>query len=145
MGAINPQKVALKVSETIRKGKLVNLEDIILETGYSKTTARKPKLVTNTKAYKATMAIEQAPLIEGIQAEINRVKLAMSKKDLSTQDYRTLTYAMDILTKNYQLLSGGATERQVFVLPSQVIERNSITIDNNTSIKSIENKTIDTQ
>lgn len=73
------------------------------------------------------MAIEQKPLLEGLQAEINRAKLALSRKDLSQEDARTLGYLMDIMIKNYQLLSGGATERQVFVLPSQVMGRNAIT------------------
>lgn len=132
MGAINPQRVAAKVSQTIREGKLVDLEDIIVSCGYSATTAKRSGMVTNTKAYKQAMAIEHRPLLEGIQAEINRIKLAISKKDLSQEDTRTLVYAMDIMTKNFQLLSGGATERQVFVLPSQVIGRNSIAITEDT-------------
>ena len=142
MGAINPQKVALKVCETIAKNKLVDLEDIIISEGYAKSTAHNSYLVTRTKAYKATMAIQSQPLLEKLQGEINRAKLALSKIDLSTQSYRELVYGLDILIKNYQLLSGGATERQVFVLPSQVIDKNNIVIDNDSKLLSSDtNKT----
>ena len=126
MGAINPQRVAKKVSQTIQRGELVDLEDIIASVGYAASTAKRSGMVTNTKAYKATMAIMEKPLLEGIQAEINRLKLAMSKKDLMQEDYRTLAYGMDIQVKNYQLLSGGATERQVFVLPAEIMTKNAI-------------------
>lgn len=129
MGSINAQRVATKVSETIQMGKLVDLEDIIVSCGYSRATAKKPSLVTNTKAYQKILEIERKPLLDGLQAEINRVKLAISRKDLNQEDARTLGYLMDVYIKNYQLLSGGATERQVFVLPSEVIGRNKIDTD----------------
>ena len=136
MGSINAQRVALKVSETIRKGQLVDLEDIIISQGYSRSTAKSPALVLNTKAYKLAMEIERKPLLEGLQSEINRIKLAISRKDLSQEDFRTLAYGMDILIKNYQLLSGGATERQVFVLPSELIKRNDIVVKDNKELPS---------
>jgi hypothetical protein len=126
MGSINAQRVAMKLSETVKAGKLVDLEDIIISCGYSATTAKRPKQVTETKAFKKTMEIQSKPLLEGLQSEINRMKLALSRKDLSQEDARTIIYGIDILVKNYQLLSGGATERQVFVLPSEVIKRNEI-------------------
>lgn len=126
MGSINAARVANKVSDTIAVGKLVDLEDIIISCGYSKATAKSPSLVTNTKAYKQVMEIRRRPLLEGLHEEINRMKLALSHKDMANEDARTIIYAIDILTKNYQLLSGGATERQVFVLPSEVLQRNAI-------------------
>lgn len=141
MGSINAQRVAMKVSETVKRGELVDLEDLIISCGYSKTTAKAPKRVTDTIAYRKAMAIEQKPLLEGLQSEINRVKLALSQKDLSKEDVRSLVYMMDIYTKNYQLLSGGATERQVFVLPSEVMAKNNIMQSNEESVKGINGST----
>lgn len=126
MGSINATRLAGKVVEKIRKGELVNLEDLIVEVGYSKATAKHPTSITRTIAYRKALAIEQKPLIEGLQSEINRIKLALSQKDLTQEDVRSLVYMMDIYLKNYQLLSGGATERQVFVLPAEVMQKNSI-------------------
>lgn len=126
MGSINAQQVAIKVSEAIRKGELVNLGKIIKNNGYTKQTSLAPQRVTNTKSYKKALELESRPLIAGMQSEINRIKDAMSKRDLGTEEYRALVYGLDILTKNYQLLSGGATERQVFVLPSQAMKRYEI-------------------
>lgn len=139
MGSINATRVAMKVSETIKMGQLVDLEDIIISCGYSALTAKNPKMVLNTKAYKMAMEIERRPLLEGLQSEINRTKLALSRKDLAQEDARTLAYVIDILTKNYQLLSGGATERQVFILPSEVISKNAITVNADDQNKLTEN------
>ena len=130
MGSINAQRVGLKVSETIKRGELVKLGKIIEETGYSKKTALNPRLITNTKSYKRAIELESKPLIDGIQREIARIKESMSKRDLDKEEYRTLIGALDILNKNYQLLSGGATSRQVLVLPSEIIDKNNITVDN---------------
>lgn len=125
MGSLNAQKFANKVSEKVLKGELVNLGKIAREVGYSESVAKAPSHITNTKTYRTVAK----PLIEGLQSEIERVKLAMSKKDLCDEEYKVLVYSLDVLTKNYQLLSGGATERQVFVLPAEVLERNKIQAD----------------
>lgn len=127
MGSINAQRAALKVSETIRKGERVRIGKILRDTGYSDETANSPTLVTRTKSYRTALALEQKPLIEGLQREINEIKAAMGRKNKDEEEYRTLVGSLDILTKNYQLLSGGATERQVFVLPSEVMNKNVIT------------------
>jgi hypothetical protein len=128
MGSLNPQRVAHKVIEKAASNEIINLGEIIASVGYSKAVSEHPHTVTRTKAYKQAMAISARPLIEGLQGEINRLKEAMSTKDLTKEEYRTLIVALDVLTRNYQLLSGGATERQVFVLPSEVLERNHIEV-----------------
>lgn len=141
MGSINATRLAHKVVDKIAKGELVNLEDLVIQVGYSKTTARHPTSVTRTIAYQKAMAIEQKPLLEGLQSEINRIKLAISQKDLSKEDLRSLTYTMDIYFKNYQLLSGGATERQVFVLPSEVMQKNNIEQSKQEDVKGLNGST----
>jgi len=139
MGSINAQMSAIKVSETIRKGKKVILGDILKENGYSDATANSPSLVTKTKSYMTALELEKRPLLEGLQREINEIKQAMANKDKSKEEYRTLVGSLDIVTRNYQLLSGGATERQVFVLPSEVLEKNSIKEISDTSDSAVDN------
>lgn len=126
MGSLNAQMVGMKVLENIGKNKRVNLGKIIKDAGYSKNTALTPTLVTNTKSYQKAIELEKRPLIDGLQKEINRIKDALASKNLKNEEYRVLIGSLDVLTKNYQLLSGGATERQVFVLPAEVMERNQI-------------------
>lgn len=126
MGSINAQVVAKKISDTIGKKKKVVLGEILRDTGYSKQTSLTPSLVTNTVAFQKAMELERKPLLEGLQREINEIKLAMSKKNKNKEEYRTLVGSLDILVSNYQLLSGGATQRQVFVLPGEVMEKNII-------------------
>lgn len=126
MGSINAQQVALKVSGTIRKGKKVVLKDIIEGSGYSSVTANSPTIVTNTKSYKQALAVERKPLIEQLEEEIQAITLALSKKDKNKEEYRTLIGSLDIAIRNKHLLSGGVQNINVFVLPSEVMEKNNI-------------------
>lgn len=134
MGSINAQKVAQKVQERIKKGQKVVLKEIIREAGYSEATSERPSSVTDLQSYKKAMEVERLPIIAGLQEEIARIKLAMARRNLDKEEYRVLTYSLDTLTKNYQLLSGGATERQVFVLPSEIMAKNLITIESANSL-----------
>lgn len=127
MGSINAQAVAMEVSESIRLGKSVKLGKILKKKGYSDSTSLSPTLVTKTKSYKQAMAVEAKPIIEGMKLQIEKFKEALASRDLSGEETRSLVYALDIFIKNYQLLSGGATERQVFVIPSEVMDRHNIT------------------
>ena len=107
MAGENPKNVAKKVSESIRKGKLVNLGKIIRESGYSEATSKCPTIVKNTKAYQK----EIQPIVKQLEKEIQRVVSEMKNKDLNGVQYGELSRVLDILIKNKQLLSGGATDR----------------------------------
>lgn len=126
MGSLNAQSVARKVSENISKGKRVILADVLKDSGYSHSVTRRPSTITNTKSFKQAFAVEQRPILEGLQEQINKIKDAIARKDIDDEEYRILVASLDVLIKNYQLLSGGATERQVFVLPSEVMKKNEI-------------------
>jgi hypothetical protein len=128
MSKENPRIVARKVSAKMRAGKKINMKEILLETGYSAVTAKSPSIVTNTVAYKEEMALLQRPIVDGMQEEINRIKLAMTKRNLNLEEYRTLAGSLDIMIRNYQLLTGGATQRNILVLPSEVIQKNDIEV-----------------
>jgi hypothetical protein len=106
MGSLNAKLVAKKVSETIRKGKRVNLGDIIENNGYSKSTSKSPTIVTKTKSFQE----EIKPLADGIDREIERIKVEMASRDITEEKYKDLADVLDKLVKQYQLLTGGKTE-----------------------------------
>lgn len=123
MGSVNASRVVGKINERVRKGQIVSVSKIMEEVGYSKTSSQALK-VTKTKAY----ANLTRPIIDGLLEQINKIKNEIASRDLSQEETKLLVGTLDIYIKNYQLLSGGATSREVFMLPSEVIQRNDITI-----------------
>lgn len=109
MGSIAPQLLAQKISANIRKGKRTVLYDAIKSVGYPHSVARKPKLVTETLAFKKAFALESKDIVKELDKEIVRIQLAMADKNLSKEEYKTLVQAFDVQVKNKQLLSGGST------------------------------------
>lgn len=105
MVSINAEQVAYEVSETIRKDKPVNLGKIISKR-YSKSTSLKPKLVTTTKSYQRIIE----PVVTKWVKERDRLTVEMMSRDLTKLQYKDAVDALDKLTKNIQLLSGGSTE-----------------------------------
>jgi len=107
MASENAKQAARKVIENVRKGKRVNLGNILQETGYSKATSVIPSKVTRTKSFQS----EISTFVEKLEKERDRIVSAMSVKDLDVVQYQHLASATDTLTKNIQLLSGKETER----------------------------------
>lgn len=106
MGSINASLLAHKVSENIRNGKKVSVSAIMREIGYSYTTSLKPALATRTASYQKVMK----PFAEQLKAEIDRITLELSTRDLTKEKYEVLTIALDKLNKNFQLATGGNTD-----------------------------------
>lgn len=106
MVSIPAQEVAKEVLENVRKGKRPNLGKIIKSKGYAETTSTVPTQVTNTKSYQDVIR----PFVEQLEQERQRAIRALSNKNLDEERYKDLVDAIDKLTKNHQLLSGGATE-----------------------------------
>lgn len=106
MASENAKNVAIEVLENVRKGKKVVLGKIIKNNGYAETTSTVPTQVTNTKSYKAVMN----PVITKWEKERERLTNALGTKDLDKESMRDIMNAIDVLTKNIQLLSGGNTE-----------------------------------
>lgn len=95
------------VENSSKIGKTKTLGDITREAGYSEATAIKPIQIMESPA---------------VKAELENYLLELDKKRKMALDYlnerkmeksagRDLVYINDILTKNHQLLGGGATER----------------------------------
>ena len=75
-----------------------------MEANYSERTAESPTLVTRSKGFQQ----ELKPLIERMTIERDRAISMMAKK-INKAKYRDMSEAVDKLTKNIQLLSGGKT------------------------------------
>lgn len=100
--------MAKKVSETIRKGELVNYGKIAREVGYSHTTSLKPNVITRSIAYRE--AIDRfLPVAE--KARQNAID-AIAKRNMHKEKLPAVVDAMDKLTKNIQLLSGKSTDNE---------------------------------
>lgn len=95
--------VARDVLESVGKGKIPNKTKIAIKRGYAPTTAGAGR-VTQTKTYQR----EIAPLVQRLEDERNAI-VERLKKTRNKAKYRDLIDGLDKITKNIQLLTGGAT------------------------------------
>jgi len=107
MSSENAKAVAKEVITRVRNGKKINFQEIQQNHGYSKSSAVAMK-GTRNDTYKEAVK----PLSDGLAKEIEKIKLEMSLRDISDEKYKDLADVLDKLVKNYQLVTGGATERQ---------------------------------
>lgn len=107
MGSTNAKMVAIAVSETVRKGKRVNLGKIMKENGYSDSTSKKPSRVTRSKSYKEVVD----PIIDALKKERQAIMSRLPKVRAKAK-YRDLIDGLDKTTKNIQLLEGKETGRE---------------------------------
>ena len=108
MSSIAAKKVAEEVLETMAQGKIASVKRIARKHGYPKTTA-KSGLIQKTKTFQEVINEGKKPILERMIIERDRAMKAMKGK-ISKAKYRDLMDAIDKLTKNIQLLSGGLTE-----------------------------------
>lgn len=107
-----------------KQGETKSLGELLLEAGYSEETAKNPKLILSS------------PTIEdGIKDFLNQLddkrRLALTKiteRKLDKAPAREVAYVLDILTKNFQLLSGGATERKETIFDDEQVDTIAIRI-----------------
>ena len=113
--------------------KLVENRGVVSRTmrqvGYAEKTAKNPKNLTESDAFKeAQPNIIQALILERDE-QIRRMPKVRNKAK-----YRDLVDGVDKLTKNIELLSGGATERTLVLnLSGTIAQKNGITPDTGTS------------
>lgn len=108
MASINAENVAKEVIMKVRKGERVNFQELQKKNGYSDNSAKSMK-VKETQSYQAIIK----PLADRLKEEIDRIQNAMGIKDLDKEKYDVLVNALDKVNKNYQLVTGGATDNQV--------------------------------
>ena len=105
MGSIAAKAVGQEVIETLGKSRKVVLGRIARKHGYSLHTADTPKNITNTKSYQAVVL----PLVTKLELERNEI-IERLKVTRGKAKYRDLIDGFDKITKNLQLITGGATE-----------------------------------
>lgn len=118
MPSENAKAVAKEVISRVRKGEKVNLQEIQTNHGYTKSSAKSMK-ATRTDTYKR----EIKPFAERLKNEIDRLSEELESRDLSQEEYKTLVDSIDKLNKNYQLVTGGATERVEDTLTDEQVQR----------------------
>lgn len=107
MASERAKNAARLVLERTGKGKRVVMGEILREVGYGEGTIVNPQQVTETDSFKSVIN----PFVAKMEKERDRVIQAMAGKELDVVQYSHLTNAIDSMTKNIQLLSGGETER----------------------------------
>ena len=109
MASQNAKTAANKVSETLRKGKKVNMGKILLESGYSESTSKSPTGVTDTKSFQE----EIAPVVKRMERLRDKVIQEMDNKDLSEERFDTLSNSLRNLNFDVRLLSGKSTSNNI--------------------------------
>lgn len=98
------KRTALDVLETIGNGEIPNVTKIAIKNGYSPSSATSG-IVQKTKSYQSIVKPFADKLAEERERAIDALKGRIGKAK-----YRDLVDAIDKLTKNHQLLTGGSTE-----------------------------------
>jgi hypothetical protein len=117
MPSENAKAVAEEVLATLGKGGKVSVSAIARRKGYSRSVAKNPKQITTTKSFQDVIR----PVVDRLIEERDRA-IALLADRAPAANYRDLNDAIDKLTKNIQLLSGGATENiaaKVVYLPER--------------------------
>lgn len=104
--SLNAKGVVNDIKKQVGKGRLIVMKDILKKNGYSDTMAKNPKKVRKTKTYQK----EIAPLVERMVIQRD-LAIARMQKTIGKAKYRDAVDGLDKLTKNIQLLTGGATSR----------------------------------
>lgn len=120
MASINAENVAREVLETIGKKKKPSVRAIAPKYGYAPSTANSGE-IQKTKTYQNIIN----PVVQSWVKERERLTKALSEKDLNKLAYRDGIDAIDKLTKNIQLLTGGATEN--FAVIATIEEKEAVT------------------
>jgi len=106
MPSENAINVANDVLENLRKHKKVNKGQIILKRGYAPSVATAPTVVTNTKSYQSVIS----PVVDQMVRARDRALKEINSRDLNIVQYADLVTAINKLSHDIQILSGGATE-----------------------------------
>lgn len=96
--------------------------EAMIKSGYSESYAECGDIL-HTIGYKQIME----PVAKQLEAERQRIIDELRVKDLSQEKHKDLVDSMDKITKNIQLLTGGATDiNKVVFIPSEIADKNNI-------------------
>lgn len=99
------------------EGETKTLKNMLSEAGYSESIQKNPYLILEGEAVQEGLA-DAAKDLELLRANaLNELKA----RDISEERYADVIKAVDTLTKNHQLLTGGETERNLQPLLVKII------------------------
>lgn len=90
-----------------KTGQRKTLGELLLEAGFSESTSKQPSNIMKSETIKQGMADYLNTLDDKRKQSLYHI----TDKKLKQSKARDLAYINDLLTKNHQLLGGGATER----------------------------------
>lgn len=99
--------ITLLLENLGREGKTKSLGEMILEAGYSETMAKNPYQILESETIKEGLSDVVADLELLRKNALNELKA----RNLENEPMRDVVKAIDTYTKNHQLLTGGATDR----------------------------------
>ena len=114
--------IKLLMDNYAKQGETKTLSKLMIEAGYSKQSAKNPKLILDSEVVK-----------DGINNFISMLddkrRMAVTKitsKKLNEVNAYQLSLIADVFTKNIQLLNGKETEniKHSVVLPSDIVNKN---------------------
>lgn len=105
MPTLKQKRAVEKILENTRTGGTKG--DALKKAGYSEEMAKQPSVVLESEGFKEAAE----PFVKQMEKERQRLITSMTSKDLDKVAYSDHAKALDTLTKNIQLLTGGATER----------------------------------
>ena len=111
MGSIAAEEVAREVLGNLGKPVRPNITQIAIRKGLKPKYANSGQ-VQKTKAYRAIID----PYANRLKRHQEKILKAMEAKDLSEEDYKTLTDSLAKVTHDVQILTGGSTENVQQVL-----------------------------
>lgn len=100
------KKLIQLLSDNLGLKKPKSLYAMMLEAGYTKSTASQQANILNTEGVKR----ELKPIVNQLEAKRQVAIDALTDEKINNSLARDITAIIDVLTKNSQLLGGGATE-----------------------------------
>lgn len=103
----NQESVIKLTSENLRKGKRIIKGEILKKSGYAESTTLRPKAIYESDGVREGLK----PITDRLKAEIEKIQTEMESRNITKEKYKELGEVQDKKIKNFQLLSGEATER----------------------------------
>lgn len=103
--------IDIMVDNAVQKNKTKTKRKMLLESGYTSTSAKNPDLILDSSKLQAELQKRTAITIKSFE-KARADAVALMPKKIKKAPYNHLVNATDIFTKNIQLLSGKATENK---------------------------------
>lgn len=127
MATPKQEKLIRLVLENIgATGTTKSMGEMLKEAGYSEAIQKNPQLIFNSDTIQDGLKDVADDIALLRKNALNELKA----RDLEKEPYRDVVKAVDILTKNHQLLTGGDTEREATPLVVKIIRDDGKTDSN---------------